>query len=179
MINAHPKQITAKIDIVDLGFTTHCWSWTGALNEYGYGRTGGTIDTYAHRLSYKIFIGAIGKDLHIDHLCRNRRCVNPLHLEAVTRSENLKRRVNHYANRTHCKNGHDLTEENTHVTKTGKSCKKCRYQGLVRWRNNHSDIARQRNTEAKRKWRKSRRELKECRATNQTDAVVTENLKGN
>ena len=71
---------------------TGCWEWTGQLNRHGYGRF--SVDdklTYAHRFAYAMAKGAIPDELELDHLCRNRRCANPFHLEAVTRIENMRR----------------------------------------------------------------------------------------
>jgi HNH endonuclease len=89
-----------------------CWDWTGGItgNGYGYiyldGR--GTPRVAAHRVAYELLVGPIPPGLQIDHLCRNRRCVNPLHLEVVTQTENVRRGANHWRNLTHCKYGHPL-----------------------------------------------------------------------
>lgn len=74
--------------------TDQCWLWLGTINQYGYGmfRKGkDTITTGAHRISYELFIGEIPFGLELDHKCRVRNCVNPKHLEAVTRKENASR----------------------------------------------------------------------------------------
>lgn len=72
-----------------------CWDWIGSLTKAGYGhlRQGGRGEPviYAHRYSHEIFSGPIPEGMQIDHLCRNRRCVNPAHLEIVTNKENGRR----------------------------------------------------------------------------------------
>lgn len=69
-----------------------CWIWTGALNGSRYGsiEVDGRLRR-PHRLLYEFVVGVIPEGLELDHLCRVRHCVNPDHLEAVTRSENLRR----------------------------------------------------------------------------------------
>jgi hypothetical protein len=72
-----------------------CWNWTAALRN-GYGVIGQKKSLlYAHRVSYELLVGLIPVGYQIDHLCRNRRCVNPAHLEAVTQQENIRRQLAH------------------------------------------------------------------------------------
>lgn len=71
---------------------TNCWEWTGYIMPSGYGLTSRDGQkTSAHRANYEDFVGPIPEGYEIDHLCRNRACCNPGHLEAVTRSENQRR----------------------------------------------------------------------------------------
>lgn len=69
-----------------------CWNWTGGIDPTGYGRisAGGTMG-YTHRVAVELFHGPIPDGMDVDHLCRNRACCNPAHLEVVTRQENLLR----------------------------------------------------------------------------------------
>lgn len=89
-----------------------CWEWSGALHPQGYTQfwvPGESIPRKGHRASYEIHNGPIPKGLDIDHLCRNRGCVNPKHLEAVTHRENMLRgeTVSGIAARkSTCRNGH-------------------------------------------------------------------------
>jgi len=112
-----------------------CWNWQGNMKPNGYGRLG---RIYAHRVYYTKLVGPIPGGLEIDHLCRNRGCVNPDHLEAVTPQVNKLRSdgvaaLN--ARKTHCYKGHEFTPENTRPrVKNGlpwRECRECsRLQGI-------------------------------------------------
>jgi len=92
---------------VQRGTAEECWEWTGTKNNgYGLMRTGeGETKILAHRFSYELHVDLIPEGLQIDHLCRNKGCVNPAHLEAVTQQVNILRSENmaaRYARRTEC-----------------------------------------------------------------------------
>lgn len=109
-----------------------CWEWTGARLPAGYGRfwTGERMDL-AHRFSYETFVGPIPAGLVLDHLCRNKGCVRPDHLEAVTQRENLRRGDvafgdrHHNGRRTECRRGHLFTNENTRHANGRRVCRAC------------------------------------------------------
>ena len=89
---------------IELDLLTGCWNWIGSKErEYGLFSCTGKIQR-AHRVSYEYWNGKIPKELQIDHLCRNRSCVNPEHLEAVTARENCRRGLtgSNQTNKTHC-----------------------------------------------------------------------------
>ncbi len=90
-----PKGIYLRVPILarfgmSVDITGSCWEWKGALDSGGYGMIRGEM---AHRYAYKLFKGDIPTGLTIDHLCRNRKRVNPNHLEPVTNRENIRRGV--------------------------------------------------------------------------------------
>jgi hypothetical protein len=104
-----------------------CWTWNGAVSGNGYGVFHFKRKSWsAARASYQLFIKAIPLELKIDHLCRNRLCVNPAHLEPVTHRENVIRAVpyrNNYGVEL-CKQGHLLDGIRTRKEK-GRYCKTC------------------------------------------------------
>lgn len=111
-----------------------CIEWTASTNSTGYGTffPGSGAVQVAHRWSYEYFKGPIPNGLHLDHLCRNRRCVNPDHLEPVTVWENHVRCSSiavRNAEKTHCPAGHPYSGDNLYIhTKTSsRMCRKCTY----------------------------------------------------
>lgn len=108
-----------------------CWVWTAGLSVDGYGQfTINKRPLRAHRYAYEQANGPIPDGLVLDHLCRNRRCVRPDHLEPVTNRENVLRGVGLSAigaRRTHCVNGHAFDAANTYVDSRGhRICRACR-----------------------------------------------------
>lgn len=90
-----------------------CWIWTASLNSFGYGKFwDGVRIIGSHRWSYEFLRTEIPEGLDLDHLCRTKACVNPWHLEPVTRGENTRR---HFSQVTHCPQGHAYDEGNTRM----------------------------------------------------------------
>lgn len=140
-----------------------CWLWEAGITTAGYGTLSIASRThYAHRLAYEHFIGPIEDGMVIDHLCRMRHCVNPAHLEVVTNAENLrrgyvsrtgrnprpkpaprpkrvkrpkpeKREPRNFAQRTHCKWGHEWTAENIVIRAGYRKCRLCAVDAQRRW----------------------------------------------
>ena len=105
-----------------------CWNWHSYDAREGYGRIMVNLRSfYAHRWMYERLIGPIPAGLQIDHLCRNRRCVNPDHLEPVTHQENARRGVAARPLKTHCVHGHEFTPENTCYVpdRSQRYCRQC------------------------------------------------------
>lgn len=120
-----------------------CWLWAGYVKPNGYatfypGGGNHIPKVYVHRFAYEAFRGPIPEGFEVDHLCNIRHCVNPDHLEAVTKRENLDRRNATHGwrrlpppgrprrLRTHCKHGHPFDEGNTYWHGGYRYCRTCR-----------------------------------------------------
>lgn len=119
---------------------TRCLEWQAALSGgYGafYSSKTGRRNYQAHRWIYERWVGPIPDGFHIDHLCRNRACVNAAHLEVVSPGENVLRgegfsAVN--ARKTECKEGHPFDETNTYIAPNGaRLCRRCRREAVRRY----------------------------------------------
>lgn len=100
--------------LVQVDPVTQCWNWIGHKTDGGYGFS--ALDgkkTVAHRALWILLRGDLPKEMDLDHLCRNRACINPDHLEPVTRSENL---IRGFIARG-CKNGHPYNEEDFSIVR--------------------------------------------------------------
>lgn len=113
---------------------TGCLNWTGPVVHNGYGQIGYQENKQkrlvrVHRLAYELAKGPIPEGMQIDHLCRNRRCCNPAHLEAVTPKVNTLRGNSpsaQHARKTHCPKGHPYNEANTRLSRGKRYCWLCR-----------------------------------------------------
>lgn len=118
-----------------------CWHWPKSKTSDGYGQLHfNGKKHYAHRFFYESIVGKIPKDKEIDHLCRERDCFNPKHLELVSSRENSLRgngipAIN--AQKDKCIRGHLFTEENTYrppYRKNSRLCLECRKVNYRRWK---------------------------------------------
>ncbi len=130
-----------QLDFLLRVFGARCWEWPKERDPCGYGRMGwkGKVE-FVHRVAYEMFKGPIPEGLEIDHLCSNRACFNPDHLEAVSRTEN-NRRKRRLLPGGECGNGHHLHDGNYRVEPSGRlACRECirnaqrRYQARRRAR---------------------------------------------
>ncbi len=129
------ERALAKVEKQENG----CWLYAGSLDKDGYGLMGvtGSGTQRVHRLAYAVLTGPIPDGMEIDHLCRVRNCMNPAHLEAVTRQVNSLRSESFAAinaRKTHCIHGHEFTPENTYYrTPTHRQCRQCGREAALRY----------------------------------------------
>ena len=119
-----------------------CWKWTSAFCRQGYGMFwmfgGGRL---AHRVAYELMIGEIPEGLDLDHLCHQRDCVNPWHLEPVTRRVNVRRGEACRSTNTECANGHPWTEETKTLHHGSIECRICARESMRMWRSRQAVAA--------------------------------------
>lgn len=156
MPNRLPSRIATKIHVSpDSG----CWNWTACVTATGYGRVwDGHRADWAHRVVYRLTRGEIANGKVLDHLCRNRRCVNPDHLEQVTDRENTVRgdcpdvtRTRHRAKR-YCKRGHPLFGGNVYLDRRGcRVCRTCQKAHAAAYRDRNREQIRATDRQRKRR----------------------------
>lgn len=117
-----------------VNFGGPCWEYEGSLDQKGYGwiswrESGRSFTRRAHRVVYEGLVRPLDEGETLDHLCRNRACVDPDHLEPVTVGENVLRGYSPpalNARRTHCVNGHELTPDNVYRRPSRPEHRSCR-----------------------------------------------------
>ncbi len=150
-VNVNLKKLSLGVKFwrhvfIDSSVENSCWVWVGCIcRGYGHFVTSQqpTVIVKAHRFSYESLVGKIPDGLTIDHLCRNKACVNPNHLEPVTMRINVLRGTSIVANnaaKKQCDHGHSFDKKNTYVYKSGprKGARKCRTCERIRMQKTRS-----------------------------------------
>jgi hypothetical protein len=134
----NPLKPWATVDPIDrlfrrIAYDHGCWVWTGTKDRRGYGKMfgpDGKSHQRVHRVAYELLVGPIPEGFHLDHLCRNTSCCNPLHVEPVTCRENVIRGASYRGDEERCVNGHAFDEANTYWRMSGtrqyRVCRACR-----------------------------------------------------
>lgn len=130
---------------VEPDLNSGCWLWAGNLNRGGYATlwVEGRRQS-VHRVTYALAVGEISPGLELDHLCRTRCCVNPAHLEPVTKLENVRRgfspsAVN--ARKSHCAAGHAYDQQNTYYySATARHCRACNRARVAEYKARQSGV---------------------------------------
>lgn len=127
-----------------------CWPWPGTVNSHGYGQFSWfgpneelprRTQANASRVAFHLMNGAVPDGFHVDHVCRNRRCVNPSHLRAVSPRDNYLLGVGpsaENARKERCVRGHSLSGENLYARNGRRHCRACRAEyAVARRRRDH------------------------------------------
>lgn len=120
------------------GTSGDCWQWISTIDKYGYGQIKSNGTKLASRIVWMPSFGPIPEELVVDHLCRNRACVNPNHLRLITNKDNLLCGVGlaaQNAKKTHCPKGHEYSGYNLHISPSGRRvCRRCEADRMIRVR---------------------------------------------
>ena len=141
-----PNPMERFVRIVDFDAENGCWNWPKhRVTNSGYGLFGFDGNSVlAHRWSMAFTKGLVhqaddGTPLVVDHLCKNKRCVNPFHLEEVTQSTNVKRGVVPKIAVTHCRRGHLMDGANSYYWKNQRACRACGAARKLAWQRKNRD----------------------------------------
>lgn len=154
------ERFFSKVEKKSFGYSTECWIWIAYRNVFGYGTFRGENskkeDGYkcrlAHRWSYENFVGKIEPGLELDHICKNKACVNPEHLRQVTHARNMEFNSGLNKDVTCCPEGHSYDGDNLYIRtrKDGrvyKICRTCKKDREIEYKSNNRDILRKKALE--------------------------------